>query len=131
MIAYLTDTNVLVAVLKRSDLAVQRRLRIHRNEIALSAIVLFGLHFGAQASERVRHNAEQLEHLDMPVLPFDAVDARTAAEIRADLKRRGCPIGPYDTLIAGQALARGLTVVTANRREFERVEGLRVEDWTA
>lgn len=93
--------------------------------------MLFELYFGAQASQRVRHNAEQIEQLDMPILPFDAADARAAAEVRADLKRKGTPIGPYDTLIAGQALARGLIVVTGNRREFERVAGLRVEDWTA
>ena len=64
-------------------------------------------------------------------MAFDPEDARAAAEIRADLKRKGTPIGPYDVLIAGQSLARGLTVVTANLREFERVEGLKVEDWTA
>ena len=64
-------------------------------------------------------------------MPFDDVDARVAAEIRAVLRRAGTPIGPYDNLIAGQALARDLTLVTRNIREFERVQGLRLENWEA
>ena len=67
----------------------------------------------------------------LDVLPFDAEAAAHAADIRADLERRGCPIGGYDVLIAGQARSRGLIVVTGNLREFRRVEGLRCEDWLA
>lgn len=62
-------------------------------------------------------------------LPFDAADARAAAAIRAALKTRGQPIGAYDVLIAGTALARGLVVVTSNPGEFKRVSGLQLEDW--
>ena len=62
-------------------------------------------------------------------LPFDEADARATAAIRAALKTRGQPIGAYDALIAGTALARGLVVVTSNAGEFKRVSGLQVEDW--
>jgi tRNA(fMet)-specific endonuclease VapC len=67
----------------------------------------------------------------LPILDFTTEDARAAAEVRTSLEGRGTPIGSFDTLIAGQALARDLTLVTRNRREFERVDGLRVEDWEA
>lgn len=67
----------------------------------------------------------------LSVLPFDDEAAAHTAEIRADLERRGCVIGPYDLMIAGHARSRGLVVVTGDSREFMRVEGLRVEDWMA
>jgi tRNA(fMet)-specific endonuclease VapC len=67
---------------------------------------------------------------DLQVLDIDSSDGRAAGEIRAALQRLGTPIRPYDVLIAGQAKARGLTVVTNNTAEFKRVEGLAVEDWT-
>jgi tRNA(fMet)-specific endonuclease VapC len=69
------------------------------------------------------------EELRLTILDFTAVDARKAAEIRAALAAGGTPIGPYDVLIAGQALQRGLVVVTRNTREFSRVPGLNVENW--
>jgi tRNA(fMet)-specific endonuclease VapC len=67
--------------------------------------------------------------LQFPVLEFDREDARQASEIRAHLASKGTPIGPYDVLIAGQAKARKLTLVTHNTTEFTRVPGLKVEDW--
>ncbi|WP_234967790.1 PIN domain-containing protein [Pontibaca methylaminivorans] len=67
---------------------------------------------------------------DLPIIDFDREDARVAGEIRADLARQDTPIGRYDVLIAGQAKARGLILVTNNTGEFERVDGLKVEDWT-
>jgi tRNA(fMet)-specific endonuclease VapC len=62
-------------------------------------------------------------------LPLDRTSAETAARIRAELERRGQPIGPYDLLIAGQSLANGLTLVTNNVSEFQRVSGLKLESW--
>ena len=67
--------------------------------------------------------------MSFQLVNFDNEDARCAGEIRATLAARGTPIGPYDTLIAGQAQARGLILVIHNTREFNRVEGLRIEDW--
>ncbi len=68
---------------------------------------------------------------DLTVVDFTSDDARMAGAIRADLARAGTPIGPYDVLIAGQARVRDLCLVTNNTREFGRVSGLRLEDWTA
>ena len=72
-----------------------------------------------------------VDRIAFEVIPFDASDAREAGAIRADLETIGRPIGPYDLLIAGQARARGLILVTANNREFQRVKGLDCEDWSA
>ena len=66
----------------------------------------------------------------MEILPFTDADAAVASRIRISLERQKQPIGPYDTLIAGQALARGLTLITPNVGEFSRVDGLRWEDWS-
>lgn len=73
--------------------------------------------------------AELLARVD--VLPFDALAAAQYGLVRADLEQRGQPIGPLDTLIAAHALAEGMTLVTNNRREFDRVAALAVEDWFA
>lgn len=99
----------------------------------LSSIVLYELEVGIAKSSRVSANRERFKNLlssDFVFLPFDREDARAAAHIRASLESRKEPIGPYDTLIAGQALARGLTLVTANVREFSRIDGLMWEDWS-
>lgn len=99
------------------------------DHFALSTIVLQELYFGAFKSGRVKTNVRRAEQLPFPVIEFMADDAIVAGEIRDDLRRKGTPIGPYDVLIAAQALARDLTLVTRNTREFGRVDGLRVEDW--
>lgn len=65
------------------------------------------------------------------MLPFELKDSERAGEIRANLQRKGTPIGSYDVLIAGQALARNLVLITHNVKEFQRVEGLQFEDWLA
>ena len=95
-------------------------------------MVAHELYFGAYRSEKLAFNLETLRLLftDLAVLDFDREDARVAGEIRAELKRRGTPIGPYDNLIAGQAKARNLTLVTNNTGEFSRIAGLQIEDWS-
>ena len=77
--------------------------------------------------------ARQFERLlaNLTVAPFSATDADRTARLKADLAARGQMIGAYDLMIAGQALARGWTVVTGNTHEFSRVEGLKLEDWAA
>ena len=101
------------------------------DEIAISSLVSFELYFGAFKGSRVSRNLGVVDGLGFRVVAFDADDARQAAEIRVAMARAGTPIGPYDVLIAGQARARDLTLVTHNLREFTRVPGLRVEDWEA
>ena len=89
------------------------------------------LFYGAFKSRREGRNLDRLDAMRFPVIDFDRDDARQAGLVRAELAARGTPIGPYDVLIAGQALARNLTLVTRNTREFSRVPELRVEDWEA
>ena len=76
-------------------------------------------------------NIEMLDRLAFEVVPFDKSDARVAGAIRSELEAEGRPIGPYDLLIAGQARARGLTLVTADSDEFQRVKDLDGEDWSS
>lgn len=126
---YLPDTNVLIALMFGRDPIYSRFKRIPVGEFGLSAIVQFELFFGAVNGNRREESLAALERLQFPLVPLDEQDAFRAAEIRARLRSIGSPIGPYDVLIAGQALARDLTLVTRNIREFARVEGLRVENW--
>ena len=129
------DTNVAIGLLKERPASILTRFwqAAERDVIALSIIELFELQFGVENSGLPARNARRLaDFLELPisVLPFGEADAEHAADIRADLKRRGTPIGPYDVLIAAQARCRGATLVTANTREFARVSALTLEDWT-
>jgi len=127
---YLLDTNSLIAWTARKNEEMQRRMADNRGRVVLSSIVLYELYFGAFNSDKIDRNLREIDGFGIPTLDFDRADARAAGEIRATLRKAGAMIGPYDTLIAGQALARDLILVTNNTREFARVAGLRVEDWT-
>jgi tRNA(fMet)-specific endonuclease VapC len=133
---YLLDTNAVVALLRNRPARVRERYREAEKSgdyLAVSSVVLFELWYGVEKSGRVRENTERLRVLlsgDLDLLDFDDEDAQTAGRVRAALEKTGTPIGAYDLLIAGQALRRGLTVVTANTSEFSRVTGLNWEDWT-
>ena len=133
---YLLDTNAVVALLRNKPAGVRERYREAEKSgdyLAVSSIVLFELWYGVEKSGRVRENTERLRILlsgDLDLLDFDDLDAQTAGRVRAALEKIGTPIGAYDLLIAGQALRRGLTVVTANTSEFSRVAKLSWEDWT-
>jgi tRNA(fMet)-specific endonuclease VapC len=130
-VSHLLDTNAVIALLKGLT-AVRARLRLlPPDAVAISSIVSHELFFGAHRSQRKAQNLEQVEALRFPVLAFDQEDARQAGELRAALAAAGTPIGPYEVLIAGQALARGLTLVTHNVREFRRIPSLAQEDWEA
>ena len=131
--AWLLDTNALIAlVTRRSDVLLRRMEAAEPGTLATSSVVAHELYFGAYRSQKIEFNLETLRLLfaDLVVLELDREDARTAGEIRAALMRQGTPIGPYDLLIAGQARARGSILVTNNISEFQRVDGLKIEDWT-
>ena len=131
MIRYLFDTNTCIALLNGTSPHLAARTRRHRpSEFALPAMVVHELYFGAFKSRQRDRNLDLLDRLLLEIVPFDAGDARMAGSVRAGLEAIGRPIGPIDTLIAGQALARNLTLVTANIREFRRVEDLLCEDWS-
>ncbi len=87
------------------------------------------LFYGAFKSPRSTQNVALIDALQFVVLEFDKEDARQAGRLRAFLAGKGTPIGPYDALIAGQALSRSMILVTHNTSEFGRVPGLQMEDW--
>jgi tRNA(fMet)-specific endonuclease VapC len=134
-LSYLLDTNVFISLMQGRTDAIRLRYRAvveQRNAIYLSSIVHYELLYGVARSAKRNKNLRRLELAmgpEVSLLPFGAEDAAKAGLIRATLERTKQPIGPYDTLIAGQALARGLTLVTANTREFARVPGLVWQDW--
>jgi len=127
---YLLDANAVIAVLNEPVCPVSRRLHaLAPADVGVSAVVMHELYFGAFKSQRRERNLALVNALRFEVLPLDVEDARHAGEVRAWLAARGTPIGAYDVLIAGQARARGLVLVTRNLREFERVPGLNAENW--
>lgn len=127
---YLLDANAVIGLLNdiNSSLA-QRARREKPADIAISSIVAHELFYGAFKSGRAVQNVALVDALRFAVLEFDKEDARQAGKIRALLASRGMPIGPYDVLIAGQAMARNMTLITGNADDFARVPGLRFEDW--
>ncbi len=128
--SWLLDTNAIIALRRQPHSPIWERVRQQSPAaIQVSAVVLYELYFGVFKSERVDRNLARLESLGFGILPFDRDDAREAAVIRAHLARLGTPIGPYDLLIAGQARARNLTLVTHNTAEFARVPDLKMADW--
>jgi tRNA(fMet)-specific endonuclease VapC len=135
-VTYLLDTNVCIALINgTSDKARARFIQAVRSKAAVttSSIVVHELWYGVFKSELVAGNEHALAAFlsrELAVLDFSPDDARTAGIIRVELERKGKRIGEYDTLIAGQAYARNLVLVTANTREYRRVKGLVVEDWS-
>ena len=131
MLRYLLDTNLCIRVLRDRPAAVRQRFNLEADGLSISSIVLTELLHGAAKSARPVENRNEVQKFAarLDVLPFDARAADHAADIRANLERRGQTIGAYDLLIAGHARSLGLVVVTGNLAEFERMEGLRCEDW--
>lgn len=130
MIRYLLDANAVIELLNDNNSLVSKRARQHKpHEIGISAIVSHELFYGAFKSQRQEHNVGIVDSLLFEVLEFDKEDARKAGELRAMLAKQGTPIGPYDVLIAGQAVARDLILVTHDSKEFSRIPSLHLEDW--
>ena len=131
------DTNIVIRIVNKRSPLLRHRLGEQMRAgtpIALPVIALFEMRYGFAKSDRREHNERLLEQflgLGIDVLPFETEDAVHAGDIRAELEKAGTPIGHYDYLIAAQARRRGATLVTANLREFARVPGLLVTDWTA
>lgn len=132
MLKYLLDTNIVTYTLKNRPQQVKRRFQRHQGQMAISAVTLGELVFGAEHSQQVERNLADIEAMAarLEVLPFDEKAAYHFGRIRAALYQTGHPIGPYDMMIAGQARALGLILVTNNIKEFERVPGLALEDWS-
>lgn len=136
MTTFALDTNVVIAAIK-GETKVRKRFDKARgkgNKIVVPSIVLFELEYGIGKSARADAAEADLKDflkLVSDVIALSDTDAACAGRLRAALDLAGTPIGPYDILIAGQALNRGLTLVTRNVREFERVKGLSLANWHA
>jgi tRNA(fMet)-specific endonuclease VapC len=136
-VSYLLDTNSVIALLKDEPAIFRKRLRRAISKgaaIAVSSVALYELWYGVARSARRRENGERLRVFlsgGIAVSAFGEDDAMTAGELRATLEVAGTPIGPYDLLIAAQAVRSGATLVTANVSEFARVPSLQWQDWTA
>lgn len=131
---YLLDTNTCIRFMNGRSAAIRQKMESHQiNELSLCAIVKAELFYGALKSERVQENLEKVRTFATAFisLPFDDQAALQYAEIRSQLEMRGLPIGPNDLLIAAIAKAQSAVLVTHNRREFDRVDGLQIEDWEA
>lgn len=128
---HLLDTNVCIAAM-RGHPQVCRRLLAHvPADCGVSTVSLYELFAGVERCQNPAEERRKVEAFIRPLhrLPFDEIAAEHTARIRWELERTGEVIGPYDLMLAGQALALDLTLVTHNSREFERVCGLRWEDW--
>jgi tRNA(fMet)-specific endonuclease VapC len=134
-VTYILDTNACIALINGKPASVRARFQEANEsgaEINISTIVAFELWYGVAKSSRPDANAARVEAFfagPMRLLAFEEEDARAAGAIRATTEAAGGPLGAYDLLIAGQALRHGLTLVTANVREFRRVKGLAWKDW--
>jgi len=128
---YVLDTNTLIYFFKGLGNVSDRLLSIPPAEIGLPAIVLYELEVGIGKSGTSKKRKTQLKEFIslVNIISFGYEEARCAANIRIKLERKGVPIGPYDILIAASALTERGTLVTHNLKEFERVEGLIIEDW--
>jgi len=132
MIRYLLDTNICIYIIKQHPKQVIEHLRtLLVGDVAISAITLAELEYGAAKSSRPEQNREALIAFTAPleVLPFDDDASLHYGEIRADLERSGMVIGAMDMLIAAHARSRSLKLVTNNSREFQRIHGLDIENW--
>ena len=131
MLKYLLDTNVVIYAIKNRPQSLRRKFNQLQGQMAVSTVTWGELIYGVERSAQPERNLADIESLGarIEVLPFDQIAANHFGQIRAELYRIGRPIGPYDMMIAGQARARGLVLVSNNVKEFKRVSGLMLENW--
>jgi tRNA(fMet)-specific endonuclease VapC len=128
---YVLDTNILIYFFKGFGNVKQNLLSKPPKDIGVPAIVFYELEVGIKKSESPGKRIKQLNDFisTVNILPFRKAEAQAAAKVRVQLEKKGTPIGPYDILIAGTALANQATLVTHNLGEFSRIENLTVIDW--
>ncbi len=131
MLTHLLDTNIAIYVIKRRPIEALATFNRHYGRMAVSAITLAELVHGAEKSSDPAHNLSVVEDFcsRLSVLPYGDREAYHYGSIRAALEKQGQPIGVNDLHLAAQARAQGLTLVSNNLREFERVPGLMLENW--
>ncbi len=131
MLKYMLDTNIVIYVIKRRPLEVLDIFNANAGRMCISSITLAELLHGAEKSTMVSHNLKRVEDFvsRLEVLPYGDNAAAHYGNIRADLEKKGTPIGVNDLHIAGHARSESLILVSNNMREFIRVDGLRLENW--
>ena len=129
---YMLDTNICIYVIKHKPEKVFRKLQtIHPEDVCISSVTYAELVHGVEKSAAVEKNRLALSILlaNMEILDFDVDAADYYGKIRADLEKKGTPIGPLDMMIAGHAQSLGYTVITNNMKDFSRVAALKIENW--
>ena len=130
---YMLDTNICIYAIKHKPEQVFMRVQEHDPiDICISSVTYAELVHGVEKSQAIEKNRVALALLlaNIEIMNFDSLAAEGYGKIRADLEKAGTPIGPLDMMIAGHAKALGYTVVTNNTKEFERVKGLKLENWS-
>ncbi|MFM0213867.1 tRNA(fMet)-specific endonuclease VapC [Paraburkholderia sediminicola] len=131
MLKYMLDTNICIFTIKNKPLEVREAFNRYHGQICISTVTLMELIYGAEKSASPEKNLAVVEGFAarLDVLGYNHEAAAHSGQLRAELAKEGKPIGPYDQMIAGHARSQGLILITNNLREFDRVPGLRVEDW--
>jgi tRNA(fMet)-specific endonuclease VapC len=130
-VRYLLDTNICIYLINERPKRVRERFRgLAASEVGISSVTVAELAFGVAKSGSIRNRAAlQAFLVPLDVASFDLAAALAYGDLRADLERRGQPIGPLDLQIAAHALSLNAILVTSNEREFRKVAGLTVENW--
>lgn len=131
MLKYMLDTDIAIYTIKNKPGEVREAFKAHDGQMCVSTVTLMELIYGAEASAAVDRNLREIEGFAarLEVLPYDNDAAAHTGQLRAELKKAGHPIGPYDEMIAGHARSRGLVVVTNNIKQFEHAPGIRLVNW--
>lgn len=131
MLKYMLDTNIAIYTIKNKPIEVRETFKAHDGQMCISSVTLMELIYGAEASAAVERNLRDIEGFAarLEVLSYDNEAAMHTGQLRAELKKIGRPIGPYDEMIAGHARSKGLVVVTHNTKQFENVPGIRLANW--
>lgn len=131
MLRYMLDTNICIYVIKNRPEGLRERFNRLADQLCISAVTLAEIIYGAEKSARQIENIKVVEQFAarLDVLPFGERAATHYGQIRADLERAGHPIGLHDMMIGSHARSEGLTLVSNNVREFQHIEGLRIDNW--
>lgn len=131
MLKFMLDTNIVIYVIKRRPIEILEIFNLHVGQMCISSITLAELIHGVEKSAKPEHNLLQVEGFvsRLDILEYGIKAANHYGEIRADLEFKGIVIGVNDLHIAGHARSEGLTLITNNTKEFNRVEALRIDNW--
>lgn len=133
MLKFMLDTNIVIYTIKNRPSVVKEAFVAHYGQVCISTVTLMELIYGAEKSAAPERNLRDVEGFAarLDVLDYDSAAAAHSGQLRAELAKVGTPVRPYDQMIVGHARSRGLVLVTNNQREFERVPGLRLDNWVS